>query len=154
VQAGDGTEVVFTGLEVVRRDWTELARQAQRALYERLFLDRPVENYLRSLVSNLREGLLDDLLVYRKGLRKELDAYTSTTPPHVAAARKMSESPGRIIAYVMTTDGPEPADERQHLFDYDHYVDKQIRPVAEPVLSLLQLDFAKVVGDDRQMELF
>jgi DNA polymerase-2 len=154
VQTVDGTEVVFTGLEVVRRDWTELARNAQRALYERLFLDRPVENYLRSLVSDLREGLLDDFLVYRKGLRKELDAYTSTTPPHVAAARKMSETPGRIIAYVMTTDGPEPVDERQHPFDYDHYVDKQIRPVAEPVLSLLQLRFAKVVGDDRQMELF
>src|SRR5206468_4894541 len=29
--------VVFTGLEVVRRDWTDLARRVQRELYERLY---------------------------------------------------------------------------------------------------------------------
>ena len=29
-----------------------------------------------------------------------------------------------------------------------------MRPVAEPVLALLGLDFARVVGDDRQLSLF
>ena len=29
-----------------------------------------------------------------------------------------------------------------------------LRPVAEPVLALLGLDFAKVIGDDRQLTLF
>lgn len=147
-------ETVFTGLEVVRRDWTELARRVQRELYERLFTDRPVAEYLRREVEELRAGQLDALLVYHKGLRKELSEYTSTTPPHVAAARKMSGDPGRVVAYVWTRNGPEPAEERESPFDYEHYVEKQILPVAEPVLGQLGLDFAKVIGDDRQMELF
>ena len=106
------------------------------------------------MVSNLRGGHLDDLLVYRKGLRKSLDEYTATTPPHVAAARKLSHKPGRVISYVMTKAGAEPAEERRHEIDHEHYVQKQIRPVAEPVLAILHLDFDRVIGDDAQLELF
>jgi len=101
--------VVFTGLEVVRSDWTELARETQRELYERLFHQRPIEEFLHRRVADLRDGQLDDQLVYRKMLRKRPEDYTSTTPPHVAAARKMTGRHGRRIAYVMTTDGSEPA---------------------------------------------
>ena len=151
---GTHQETVFTGLEVVRRDWTELARRVQRELYERLFTDRPVAEYLRREVRELREGRLDRWLVYRKRLRKDLAEYTSTTPPHVAAARKMDGEPGRVVEYVWTRNGPEPAAERRSDFDYEHYVEKQIQPVAEPVLGQLGLDFAKVIGDDRQMDLF
>lgn len=147
-------ETVFTGLEVVRRDWTELARRVQRELYERLFTDRPVDDYLRREVRELRKGRLDRWLVYRKRLRKDLAQYTSTTPPHVAAARKMSGDPGRVVEYVWTRNGPEPAAERKSDYDYEHYVEKQVQPVAEPVLGQLGLDFAKVIGDDRQMDLF
>ena len=59
------------------------------------------------------------------------------------------------MAYVITTAGPEPVTGRGDApIDYEHYVDKQVRPVAEPVLALLALDFAKVIGDDRQLSLF
>jgi DNA polymerase-2 len=146
--------VVFTGLEVVRRDWTHLARKVQRELYERLFDDRPVEDYLGEVVADLRAGRLDDSLVYRKALRKSLESYTATTPPHVAAARKMKRRPGRLISYVMTVAGPEPTEEIVSELDHEHYVQKQVRPVAEPVLALLGLDFDRVVGDDRQLSLF
>jgi len=153
--AHDGAEkVVFTGMESVRRDWTELAKRVQRELYERLFADRPVADYLEGVVAELRAGELDDLLIYRKGLRKALDDYTATTPPHVAAARKLPGPPGRIVSYVITTDGPEPVEALRHPPDHEHYVDKQIRPVAEPVLEILHLDFDKAIGDDAQMELF
>ena len=77
----------------------------------RSWVHLPVDDYLRQVVADLRAGRLDSLLVYKKGLRKSLDAYTATTPPHVAAARKMASRPGRVIAYVVTTDGPEPAGE-------------------------------------------
>ena len=43
--------VEFVGLEVVRRDWTPLAKRVQRELYERLFSNRPVEAYLADIVS-------------------------------------------------------------------------------------------------------
>ena len=54
----------------------------------------------------------------------------------------------------MTLAGPEPALERSSPLDHEHYVDKQVRAVAEPVLALLGLDFATVVGDARQLSLF
>jgi DNA polymerase II len=149
----DDGEVAFTGMEAVRGDWTALAREVQRALYARLFADEPVEAYLRGVVADLRAGRLDDQLVYRKALRREAASYTATTPPHVAAARKMDRRTRGRIAYVITTDGPEPADARLHPLDHEHYVQKQIRAVAEPVLALLGLEFARVVGDERQLTL-
>jgi DNA polymerase-2 len=154
VPEGAGTRVVFTGMEVVRRDWTPLAKDVQTELYRRLFHDEPVEAYLRETVARLRAGGLDDRLVYRKALRKDLADYTATTPPHVAAARKMGAGPGRLIAYVMTSGGPEPASGRLSPIDHEHYVQKQVRPVAEPVLDVLGLDFDRAVGDDVQMDLF
>jgi DNA polymerase-2 len=152
----DGSEqrVEFTGMEAVRRDWTDLARTVQRELYRRLFLDEPLEAYLRHIVEDLRAGRADGQLVYRKRLGRPLDAYTTTTPPHVAAARKMKSRSGRTIAYVMTREGPEPAAERRSPIDHEHYVQKQVRAVAEPVLSILGIDFDRAVGDERQMELF
>jgi DNA polymerase II len=150
---GDGA-VEFVGMEVVRRDWTELAKRVQRELYLRLFTDQPVDRYLADVVARVRHGELDDELVYRKGLRKGLEEYTANTPPHVAAARKSAAAPGRLIEYLMTTAGPEPLDHIEHAVDREHYVEKQIRPVAEPVLAALGFEFERVIGDDRQIGLF
>jgi DNA polymerase-2 len=148
----EGT-VEFVGMEVVRSDWTALAKRVQREIYQRLFAGQPVDSYLRDIVQQLRDGKLDDELVYRKNLRKSTRDYTATTPPHVAAARKSSQPPGRSIRYVVTTSGAEPLDNLQSPIDREHYVDKQIRPVAEPVLEILRLDFSRVIGDVRQLDL-
>jgi DNA polymerase-2 len=146
--------VEFVGMEVVRSDWTALAKDIQRELYARLFADEPVDAYLTAIVQRVRSGELDDALVYRKNLRKTAEDYTATTPPHVAAARKSTQPPGRLISYVMTTDGPEPIDNIQHPLDREHYVEKQIKPVAEPVLATLGLDFERMIGDERQIQMF
>ncbi|MFQ5350161.1 MAG: DNA polymerase II, partial [Thermoanaerobaculia bacterium] len=135
VEEGGERKVVFVGLEAVRRDWTKLARRAQREIYQRLFDDQPVEEYLKELVERLRGGQLDEELVYRKAMRKPPEAYTATSPPHVVAARKMSRRPGWLVSYVITVAGPEPAAEQEHPLDHEHYVARQIRPVAEPVLA-------------------
>jgi len=154
VEGPGGPRVVFTGMEAVRGDWTGLAREVQRELYARLFADRPVDEYLRQVVAELRAGAHDDRLVYRKALRKPPEEYTATTPPHVAAARKIPGKKRGRVAYVITTAGPEPADDRTNPLDYPHYIEKQVRPVAEPVLALLGLDFARVAGTERQLSLF
>ena len=79
-------KVIFTGMEVVRRDWTELARQLQRELYELLFHDQQVEDLVRQRVSELRDGRCDELLVYRKALRK--DPASTLRPPHPTSWRR------------------------------------------------------------------
>jgi DNA polymerase-2 len=146
--------VEFVGMEVVRRDWTALAKQVQRELYHRLFTDQAVDVYLADIVRRVRGGEMDDALVYRKNLRKDAEEYTATTPPHVAAARKSTQSNGRLVSYVITTAGPEPVDNVEHPLDREHYVDKQVRPVAEPVLETLGLDFEQVIGDSQQIDMF
>jgi DNA polymerase-2 len=70
------------------------------------------------------------------------------------AARKSKQPPERLVSYVITTAGPEPVDNVQHAIDREHYVLKQVKPVAEPVLATLGLDFERVIGDSRQMELY
>lgn len=154
LNADDIDGVQFVGMEVVRRDWTALAKQVQRELYHRLFTDQPVDVYLADIVGKVRDGKLDDALVYRKNLRKDTEEYTATTPPHVVAARKSTQPLGRLISYVITTAGPEPLDNVKHPIDREHYVLKQVKPVAEPVLATLGLDFEQVIGDSRQMDLY
>jgi len=97
---------------------------------------------------------MDDVLVYRKNLRKETADYTATTPPHVVAARKSTQPPARLISYVITTAGAEPVDNIQHPLDREHYVMKQVKPVAEPVLATLGLNFESVIGDSRQIDMY
>jgi DNA polymerase II len=150
----DTDAVEFVGMEVVRRDWTALAKEVQRELYQRLFTDQAVDRYLSEIVTRVRQGELDPLLTYRKNLRKDADDYTATTPPHVAAARKSTLPLGRSISYVMTLAGAEPLDNIRHSLDREHYIEKQIRPVAEPVLATLGLDFERVIGDNRQFDLY
>jgi DNA polymerase-2 len=154
VHGDQGDDIEFVGMEVVRRDWTALAKQVQRELYRRLFAELHVDAYLADVVRRVRGGELDEALVYRKNLRKSADDYTASTPPHVAAARKSTQPAGRLVSYVVTTAGPEPLDNRQHPVDREHYVMKQVRPVAEPVLETLGLDFERVIGDSRQADLF
>jgi DNA polymerase-2 len=137
-------KIVFTGLESKRRDWTELAKIFQYDLLWRVFHDEPVDRFVRGFVTELRSGRHDDHLVYTKALRKDPEQYTKTTPPHVKAARQMAERDSRLISYVMTTAGPEPVGETSNPIDYDHYVEKQIRPVAEAVLACLDSSWAKI----------
>ena len=54
----------------------------------------------------------------------------------------------------MTSAGPEPLDHIEHPIDREHYILKQVRPVAEPVLETLGLDFERVIGDSRQIDLY
>ena len=141
-------------MEVVRRDWTELAKAVQRELYARLVRGPAGRRVPVGRRASPARGELDEDLVYRKGLRKRLAAYDRSNPPHVAAARKSKTAPGRLVSYVITLAGPEPLDNITAELDREHYVEKQVRPVAEPVLDTLGLEFEHVIGDDTQLELF
>ncbi len=150
-------ELDFTGLEFVRRDWTELAKKFQLELLDRIFNDREVTSWIKRFVEDVKAGRYDDLLVYRKGIRKELAGYTKTTPPHVKAARILQEKlgtlPASVIEYVMTTKGPEPLGHESAPLDYDHYIEKQIKPIADSVLSFYGTSFDELVAGSTQQTL-
>ena len=153
-----GPQLVFKGLENVRTDWTLLARRFQSELYRRIFFDEPYEDYVRETVARLERGQLDDELVYRKRLRRRLADYQRNLPPHVQAARlyqdRQLDSPrrGAWIEYVITHQGPEPAAARSAALDYDHYLERQLAPVADGILHFVGNSFEAITG--RQFSLF
>ena len=150
---GDGTlGVTFRGLESVRTDWTPLARQFQRELYRRVFMDEPWEAYVFETARDLLAGKLDDLLVYRKRLRKDMAEYTKNVPPQVQAARKLAMFHGSVIHYVITLHGPEPVQARKSPIDYGHYLNNQLAPVADAILAFCGTSFGKIT--DPQLWLF
>lgn len=148
---GDGAQLIVKGLEAVRTDWTPLARRFQRELLTRVFTDEPWRAWMAALARSVRNGELDDELVYRKRIRRRLDEYESHVPPHIVAARKLGRNV-REIRYVITTRGPEPVELPHGHLDYDHYVSRQLAPAADSVLHFLDTDFATVAG--QQMTLF
>ncbi len=144
-------QIVFKGLESVRSDWTPLAREFQRELYRRVFFNEPYRDFIRETVTALKAGRLDWKLVYRKRLRRPLDAYQRNVPPHVQAARKQKTA-GRRIDYLITLNGPEPTSEHTTPIDYQHYIDRQLAPAADGILHFLNDSFEAIVSD--QMALF
>ena len=154
VEENGQRQVAFVGMESVRSDWTDLSKEFQHGLYERVFRGEPVEEFIRTFVGSLKSGERDSLLVYHKSLRKPLADYTETTPPHVKAARLLPTPPGRRIDYIMTLAGPQPVGFQDSPIDYDHYIEKQVEPVADALLTQLGTSFGAVMGSARQLELF
>ncbi|MGE8395201.1 MAG: DNA polymerase II, partial [Pseudomonas sp.] len=164
VQRGQGTEeMIYKGLESVRTDWSPLARQFQQELYERIFKRQPYQQYLREYVRKTLAGEQDELLIYRKRLRRPLADYQRNVPPHVRAARMADDfndrqgrprqyQNGGWISYVITVAGPEPLETRHSAIDYDHYLIRQLQPVADAILPFVEDDFTALI--DRQMGLF
>jgi DNA polymerase-2 len=107
-------------------------------------------------VAQLLAGELDDQLIYKKRLRRPLKEYERNVPPHVRAARLADEHNRKLnrplqyqnggrIRYVIATAGPEPLEARSTPLDYDHYVTKQLQPVAEGILPFVEGDFATLI---------
>lgn len=156
-------KVVFKGLENVRTDWTQLAKDFQAELFDYVFHDRDPTDIVKKVVEDTRSGKCDAKLSYRKQLRRKLELYVKNVPPHVRAARFADQRNLELqrsllyqnkgwISYVMTTNGPEPIEYQSSQLDYDHYIEKQIKPIADAVLPFVGLDFDTITSD--QIELF
>jgi DNA polymerase-2 len=159
----DGSEeMVFRGLETVRTDWTPLAQQFQRQLYLRIFKRQPYQDFVRDYVERTVSGEFDELLVYRRRLRRNLEEYRRNVPPHARAARMadaFNQQQGRPlqyqnggwITYVMTVAGPEPLETQRSAIDYDHYLTRQLQPVADAILPFMSDDFATLMTGQKEL---
>lgn len=154
-------KMIYKGLESVRSDWTTLARTFQQELYQRVFLQQPYKEWLYAEVQALLHGEKDQDLIYRKRLGQPLIAYIKNVPPHAQAARKLEQwlksqrRPARFtynggrIEYVMTLNGPEPLwpdGSANSPLDYQHYLEKQLQPIAEAIFHFTGDDFAHIAG--------
>ncbi len=139
---GKKSELVFKGMETVRSDWTELAKVFQTNLFKLVFAGAKCDDYIAETITKLKHGKFDSALIYRKRIRQHITSYVKTTPPHIKAARlansKSSEplyQKGSSIEYIISVSGPEVVSENS-IPDYEHYIEKQLFPIAEAILSI------------------
>ena len=135
-------ELIFKGMETVRSDWTELAKIFQMKLFQLVFAKLDCDEYISSVISKLKKGEFDHLLIYRKRIRQHIASYVKTTPPHIKAARLANSQAnsdiyrkGSSIEYIIGINGPK-VNEPNLIPNYEHYIEKQIFPIAEAILAI------------------
>jgi DNA polymerase-2 len=151
-------ELQFVGMEAVRGDWTELAKNFQVELIKMIFSDsdkNKIKNFIKEYIKNLESGKYDSLLVYKKKITKPLSQYVKTTPPHVKAARELKDLSGKLIKYVMLKEGPKHIKlvPKNPDYNYKHYIEKQLKGVSDDILESFGIDFDEVVGSSKQKKL-
>jgi len=138
------------GLEVVRGDWSEIAKQVQEEVLVSVLRDRSTEEAVKKViltVRKLREGRVPILdLTIRKSLAKSVQEYSVRTP-HVEVAKKLIKEgwelgAGDQVAYVIIK-GPGKLYQKAESFtgvtakqvDVDYYIQNQIKPAAMRILG-------------------
>ncbi|MEZ9139809.1 MULTISPECIES: DNA polymerase II [unclassified Shewanella] len=152
-------ELTFKGMEQVRSDWSPVARRIQYRLYFLLFTKGDVKAYLQQELQDLDDGKLDDELIFRKRLKRHVEEYTAKSSPHVKAAIRLCQLTGNdkagkrgtMIEYRMTLNGAQPIEATAEKIDYQYYVEKQIKPIAEPVLALLGEGFESLSSNQMML---
>ena len=129
--------LVFKGMESVRSDWTQFARDFQQDLFNALFTGGDLQQVVAEYLDKLHHCDDVKLLTYSKRLGKDPDHYTKAIPPHVRAARGSDKgfSKGDWVHYVITLSGPKLLPTTQPL-DLDHYLEKQLRPIIDDLQGL------------------
>jgi DNA polymerase-2 len=155
-------KLIFKGLENVRTDWTRLARDFQKELYERIFLNQEYKAYILKIIDEVTLGKHDKKLVYRKRLRRRLNDYQHNIPPHAQAARKSDDKrisqgkperykQGGWIEYYYTVNGPEPIEYLESRLDYTLYLERQIAPIVDGIVTFLGTSYEEITSSQMNL---
>jgi DNA polymerase I/DNA polymerase-2 len=154
--------LTIRGLEKVRRDWSNVAKNTQEKVLELILKKEDVKGavkYVKSVINDLKERKvpLKDLIIIEQ-LTKSLSEYKAIGP-HVVAARKMKErgrpiGEGMPIMFIITK-GKGSISERSEPFedvdikdvDNEYYIGHQIIPAALRVLTVLGVTEEELLGE-------
>ncbi|MCB0278686.1 MAG: DNA polymerase II, partial [Calditrichaeota bacterium] len=150
-QVNGKAELTFVGMEAVRSDWTKLAKRYQHELYRRLFQNEEIDQWLLDFIEQIKAGEFDAEMVYHKRLKKTVAEYTSHVPPQVRAAQLLGKQV-KEVDYVITKRGPIPIQHPHADLDYQHYLEKQIRPITDTALQPLGKSYQSIT--ETQLSLF
>jgi DNA polymerase I len=145
-------QIDVVGLEAVRGDWSNLAREVQNTVLRMVLEDANPSRataYVQDLTTNLKLKKLPlSSFIIWKTLTKPVGAY-EVNAPHVEVAKKMAKdgwpvSAGDKVGFVITKkpgklfQKAEPHyKETIENVDYDYYVRNQIMPAAARILEIL-----------------
>ncbi|MFA6035877.1 MAG: DNA-directed DNA polymerase [Candidatus Micrarchaeia archaeon] len=144
---GEDGRIKIRGFELVRRDWSKIAKDTQMAVLQAILKDGSKEKAIaivKEKVEELRSGKakMEDLVIYTR-LRKSVGKYDIMSPEVAAVKRAMKEGvkveEGSLIGYVITKGGKSVSEkaqlvERAKDYDANYYIDHQLLP---PVLKIL-----------------
>jgi len=154
--------LLVRGLETVRKDWCQLAKEVQRKVLEFVLKKEDIKGaikYTKEVISKLkaRKIALKELVIYEQ-LTKPIEEYKSLSP-HLACAKKMKEKgeevePGTIIMFVISKKGERISDKAIPYewtqisdIDTDYYIYHQILPAALRVLSVFNVKEEDLLKD-------
>jgi len=153
--------LTIRGLEKVRKDWSNVAKNTQEEVLKLVLDKKDVDGaikHVRNVIKKLRQRKipLKDLIIIEQ-LTKPLPEYKAIGP-HVVAARKIKErgrpiGEGMPIMFVITkgrgsiSERAEPMEDADIKdIDNDYYIGHQIIPAALRVLTVLGITEEELLG--------
>jgi DNA polymerase I len=164
----DDGELDIVGMEAIRGDWSNLARNVQNEVLKLVLEDANptrAKSYVTNLVKDLGSAKVPkSSLVIWKTLSKRPDEY-EVNAPHVEVARKMAKegwpvSVGDKVGFIITKKPGKLYQKAEPHFkvsldqvDYDYYVRNQIVPAAARVLEVFGITEEDLLGTSGQVSL-
>lgn len=160
-------KIKIRGFELVRRDWSDLAKETQSAVLESILKkgskEKAVE-IVKKVIKELKDGKVPlEKLVIHTQLRKKIGKYEILSPEVTAAIRAKEKGirieEGAVIDYVVGKSGGERVSDRSVVVelakDYDpnYYIENQILPSVMKILSELGVDEHELKGMGKQAKL-
>lgn len=165
----DSGKIKIRGFELVRRDWSKIAKDTQKAVLETILKEGDKDKaaaIVKEVVERLRSGTVPvaDLAMHTQ-LKKSLKNY-DVKSPEVSAAKRAVENGVKtvdevehgMISYVITNHGStisEKAELEETAKDYDpdYYINNQIIPSTMKILKELGYDAAELKTKGSQKKL-
>ncbi len=153
-------KIKIRGFELVRRDWSKIAKETQRKVLEILLKEGDVEKaaaLVMKTVEDLKAGKipLEDCVIYTQ-LRKSASSYAVQSPELGAVQNAIKQGmripENSVIGFVITTEGKETSKSKQKIYlqsrvvelakdyDADYYVNHQVLPAVLRILGSLGFD--------------
>ncbi len=167
---GEDGRVKIRGFELVRRDWSVIAKNTQRKVLEAILKEgskSKAVKIVKESIGRLRSGKvpMEELVIITQ-LNKDPRGGYDIKSPELSAAKKLMAAgkpveKGSIISYVITRKGTSISEKATPLemakdYDADYYINNQVLPAVMKILKELGYDEygLKVGGKQEGLESF
>jgi DNA polymerase I len=148
----DDNKIHIKGFETVRRNWSDIAKEAQEKVLNIILKEDNPEKalkYVGSVVNDLFDKKIPvEKVTIHTQLQKDVANYASVGP-HVVVAKRLKEKgydvvPGMIIEYVVTEGKGRigdrvklPEEIKENNYDSEYYINNQVIPSVERIFEVL-----------------
>ena len=150
---GEDGRIKIRGFELVRRDWSKVAKETQKKVLEAILKDGSKEKavkIIREAINLLNSGKvpLEDLAISTQ-ISKDPKSYDIVSPETSAAKKLMAAGTrvekGSIISYVLSRSGKTISEKATPLelakdYDADYYINNQLLPAVMKIMKELGYD--------------